>query len=314
MKALFFTLLIFAAAFLGYDYFMAPPGTKVVFKSLNIAAKKHDDGPVFKSAPVEDNVTAPAKETPAGTAASSPPPAAVTSAPSPDTPPTAKPKVEANGFMPPTYDPIEKLTTNWTKVPSSAFPRPVHLAQDVQFKMGAGTSKMAAGAPVVALAFDNSAVTVAPTEQSPARATVPLEATDLKSNLVAAYEDWKPKRTAYLRELYAKKQAALKAQGVFVAPTGSLDATGMPTRNPDGSYPLLLASIASEQVTEITKTNIHSWGPPNPTKVDGRDGWSIKVNYDAKTIFGPMPVDAQAVVVSGKVKGWYYIGSGEEVP
>lgn len=309
MKSLFFTLFIFGALFLGYDYFMAPPGTKVVFKSLNVVPKT-TEGPAFKSAPQEP--TEPAAPVAPAPAPEAPKPAPV--APAPAVAAITKPKTEANGFTPPTYDPIETLTSNWTKVPATAFPRPVHLTQDVQFKMGAGMAKVAAGAAAVALAFDNAMVTVAPTESSPARATVPLDATDLKSILIGVYEDWKPKRTATLRDLYARKLAMMKARGEVVAPTGSLDASGMPVRNPDGSYPLLLASMESGQVTEVKKQNVHSWGLPTPSKVEGKDGWSIKVNYDATTIFGPMPVEAQAIVVSGKVKGWYYLGSGEEVP
>ena len=183
-----------------------------------------------------------------------------------------------------------------------------------QFKMGAGSSTMNAGSAAVAMTFDNGVLTVAPTETSPARAAVALDATDLKAVLDAAYEDGKPMRTAGLREIYARKQAALKSQGVVVAPTGSLDASGMPIRNPDGTYPILLASMDSGQVTEVTRKNVHRWGLPTPAKIEGKDGWSIKVNYDANSIFGPMPVEAQALVANGKVKGWYYIGSGEEVP
>ena len=46
----------------------------------------------------------------------------------------------------------------------------------------------------------------------------------------------------------------------------------------------------------------------------GKDGWAIKVEYQADTIFGLQPVEAQALVVNGRVQGWFYTGSGEEVP
>lgn len=312
MKALFFTLLLFAGAFLGYDYYFAEPGTKLVFKSLNIVKPKAEPGPTFVSAPPENNEPA----TPTEPAEKNPPTAVPTATvtATPVKPVEEQPKTEKSGFTPPKYDSIEVLTANWTKIPSSAFPRDIHLKQDVQFKMGAGSAKVSAGAAASALGFDNGLLTVAPTETSPARATVPLDATDLKAVLNAVYEDWKPKRTAWLREIYIKKQAAMKAQGVVVAPTGSLNASGMPVRSADGTYPILLASMDAGQVTEVTRKNVHRWGEPTPAKIEGKDGWSIKVNYDANSIFGPMPVEAQALVANGKVKGWYYIGSGEEVP
>jgi hypothetical protein len=309
MKALFVTIIVFAALFLGYDYFLAPVGTKVVFKSLNVAPP----------APVQPVTAAPAEEKPVVIKPATPEPATPAPAPAapvPGGPPpvAAAPATEASGFTPPKYEPVEVLTANWTKIPASAFPRAVKLTKDAEFKMGAGTAKMAAGGAAVALAFDNGNLTIAPTETSPARAVVPLDATDLKSILTAAYENWKPLRTDMLRKLHERKMAALKSQGVMLAPTGSLDAAGKPVRNPDGTYPVLLASMSSGQVTEVTRKNVHSWGEPTPAKIEGKDGWSIKVNYDASTIFGPMPVEAQALIFNGRVKGWYYTGSGEEVP
>ena len=313
MKALFFTLIIFAAAFLGYDYYLATPGTKIIFTERNAVPDRPSTGPAVVAAPKETEAPAPATPPPVENPASINN-APVVTVPSTAAPASPAPATESNGFTPPKFEPIEVLTASWTKIPASAFPRTIHLSQDVQFKMGAGSAKMAAGASVVALEFDSGMLTVAPTETSPARAVVPLEATDLKAILHAVYEEWKPKRTAMLRDLYARKQAALKSQGVFVAPTGSLDAGGKPVRNADGTYPILLASISSGQVTEVTTKNVHSWGEASPAKVEGKDGWSIKVNYDANTIFGPMPVEAQALIMNGRVKGWYYTGSGEEVP
>lgn len=309
MKALLFTLIIFAAAFLGYDYYLAPVGTKVVFKSLNVAPP----------APVRTVETAPAIEKPVTTAPTAPEVSKPETAPVPSSPQTpvpvaAGPVAEPNGFTPPKFEPVEVLTANWTKIPPSAFPRAVRLTRDVELKMGAGSAKMTAGGAAVALAFDNGTLTIAPSETSPARAAVPLDATDLKTILSTAYENWKPLRTDMLRKLYERKLANLKSQGIMLAPTGSLDAGGKPVRNADGTYPILLASISSGQVTEVATKNVHSWGEPTPAKIEGKDGWSIKVNYDATTIFGPMAVEAQALIFNGRVKGWYYTGSGEEVP
>lgn len=311
MKALFFTLLIFTAVFLGYDYYLAPAGTKMVFKSLNIAPPAVPSHAPVLEAPqpkAPDATREPRPEQPAP-----PPTPAVTDTP-PPAPVAPPPAAEPNGFVPPRFEPVEALTANWTKIPASAFPRPVKTAREIELKMGAGTAKLPAGSSAVALAFDNGRLTVAPTETSPARAVVTLDDTDLRSILTAAYESWKPLRTDMLRKLYERKLASQKAQGIVTAPSGSLDPAGKPVRSGDGSYPILLASMSSGQVTEVTPKNIHSWGEPTPAKIEGKDGWSIKVNYDANTIFGPMPVEAQALIFNGRVKGWYYTGSGEEVP
>jgi hypothetical protein len=310
MKALFFTLLVFGGLFLGYDYFMAPVGTKVVFKSLNVAPPKAssaaDEMPVTPVAPTEvpksSEVTMVQETKPT-------PPPAPTVAPTP-----AAPTAEANGFVPPKFEPLEVLTNNWTKIPPSAFPRSVKLTQPVEFKMSVGGSKMPAGGSAVALAFDGGRLSLAPTEASTARAIAPIDSTDLKSIISAGYEEWKVLRTNMLRKQYAKKLELAKSQGVVVAPSGSLDAAGKPIRNPDGTYPILNASLSSGQVTEIKPSNVHRWGEATQVPIEGKTGWSVKVNYDATTIFGLMPVEAQALILDGRVKGWYYTGSGEEVP
>ena len=48
--------------------------------------------------------------------------------------------------------------------------------------------------------------------------------------------------------------------------------------------------------------------------VQGKPGWAVKVGCNVKTVFGLQPTEAQALVLNGKVVGWYYTGSGEEVP
>lgn len=307
MKALFFTILLFGALFLGYDYFMAPAGTKVVFKSLNVPTTPETQPKAVKS--VEPTETPKAPEvTMVPETKPAPPPAPVT----PVTP--AAPTTEANGFVVPKFEPLEVLTQNWTKIPPSAFPRTVKLTQPVEFKMSVGASKMPAGGSAVALAFENGRLSLAPTEASTARAIAPIDSTDLKSILSAGYEEWKVLRTNVLRKQHAKRLELAKSQGIVVSPSGSLDAAGKPVRNPDGTYPILNASISSGQVTEIKSTNVHRWGEATQVPIEGKTGWSVKVNYDATTIFGLMPVEAQALILDGRVKGWYYTGSGEEVP
>ncbi|MEZ5387605.1 MAG: hypothetical protein R3F13_19010, partial [Prosthecobacter sp.] len=207
------------------------------------------------------------------------------------------------------------LTANWLKIPESAFspPREVKLLQDAEFKMSVGTSKVAAGGIAFVIGAQNGVLTLAPTATSPARATLPIDGTDLKARLNKIYEDWKTVRAEELKTIALRKQQ-MSAQPVIAASSSEVDASGKPVRGDDGSYPLLIASMKRGQVTEIKPDNIIGWQTPQPAKIQGKDGWAIKVNYNAKTIFGEFPVEAQALVVDGHVQGWFYVGSGEEVP
>ena len=51
-----------------------------------------------------------------------------------------------------------------------------------------------------------------------------------------------------------------------------------------------------------------------PAMLEGKPAWSIKVQADVDTVFGLQPAEAQALVRDGRVKGWFYTGSGEPVP
>jgi hypothetical protein len=135
MKSLFYTILIIGGAFVGYDYFLAPPGQKIVFKSLNPPPKKKVT--LAETAPAEKPVTvetAPAPAKPMVVEAPKP------VAPTP--PPAPEPVKTTSG---PKFEPIEVLTGNWLKIPPTAFPREVKLLEDVMFKMSVGASKVAAG-------------------------------------------------------------------------------------------------------------------------------------------------------------------------
>lgn len=301
MKSLFYTILIIGGAFLGYDYFLAPPGQKIVFKSLNPPPTKKvipsESAPAAKPAAVE---AAPAPEKPM-----------VAEAPKPVVPPPAPEPAKASSG--PKFDPIEVLTGNWLKIPPTAFPREVKLLEDAMFKMSVGASKVAAGGIAFAMAAENGVLTLAPTKESSARAQLPIDSTDLKAQLNEAYEKWKILRVEELKASAARRQQA-NTQQVAAASSNEADASGKPLRAADGTYPLLIASMKRGQVTEITPDNIKGWEEPQPTKIQGKNGWGVRLHYEAKTIFGLMPVDAQAMVLDGKVVGWYYTGSGEEVP
>jgi len=303
MKSLFYTLLILGSIVAGYDYFLNPPGRKIIFKSLNPPKQ-------VKTAPVKTTL----EEKPA-VVETAPPPApimpALVATPKPAAP---APVAVSSG---PKFDPIEALTGNWLKIPPSAFPREVKLAQDAMFKMSVGASKISAGAKVIALGAENGMLTLAPTATSPARAQLPVDGTDLKAQLNESYEKWKIVRAEELKAIAAKKQqqTASPSASTASAPSSSeVDSSGKPVRAADGSFPLLIASMKRGQVTEIKPDNVTGWQEAQPATLQGKNGWAVKVSFNAKTVFGPQPAEAQALVVNGRVQGWFFIGSGEEVP
>ncbi|WP_395748417.1 hypothetical protein [Prosthecobacter sp.] len=308
MKSLFVTLLILGGAFLAYDYFGAPPGKKLVFKSLNVPvkpkvvqakpAKEEEEKPVVKEAMPE------------------PPKPAVVEAPKPVEPAPTKPAAPATtASSGPKFEPIENLTGNWLKIPQTAFPREVKLLQDTMFKMSVGASKVAAGGKAFAIGSEGGTIILAPTATSPARGQLPIDATDLKEQLNASYEKWKIVRAEELKAIAAKKALNASSAPVEAAPSSSeADAAGKPVRDSKGAFPLLVASMHRGQVTEIKPENVLDWNDPQPVMIQGRSGWAVKLTANVKTIFGLQPVEAQALVLNGKVTGWFYTGSGEEVP
>lgn len=302
MKSLFYTILIIGGAFLAYDYFGAPPGKKLVFKSLNPPVKPKvvpvkpavEEKPVVKETPPEP-VKPVVVEKPVEQA------------------PASKPTPASSG---PKFEPIEALTGNWLKIPASAFPREVKLLQAAVFKMSVGSSKIDAGGKAYALAADNGVLTLAPSAASPARAQLPIDGTDLKAQLNASYEKWKITRAEELKAIAANKLQTQPARSAAAAgPSSSeVDAGGKPVRDGTSGYPLLIASMKSGQITEIKPENITNWQDPQPTVIQGKPGWAVKVGCNVKTVFGLQPTEAQALVLNGRVVGWYYTGSGEEVP
>lgn len=318
MKSLFFTLLIIAGAFVAYDYFGAPPGQKIIFKSMNTGVPASAPAPVAHAPAKETNeIIALPKGKPVADTPSAPAPQAPASSSSPPASAAAAPVADADGYVPPRFDPLEVLTKGWTFIPPSAFnpPRELKLTKEVEFKLSAGSSKLAAGSKAYALGMTNGLLTVAPAPASPARAQVALDDTDLKTILHEGYERWKPLRTAALKKIWERKRAmAAGGEPAGTTLAGSTDESGRPRQNADGSYDLILASMRSGQVTEPKPDTMKHWGQPTEQLIEGKNGWAVRVRYEASTIFGPMEVEAQVLIVGGKVKGWYYTGSGEEVP
>jgi hypothetical protein len=229
------------------------------------------------------------------------------------------PAADADGFVPPTFPPIEDVVKNWMEIPKSAFPRPVKMLKPVEFvsiingnKIG---SKVPAGGDAQVISQDGLTLTVAPTPTSAAKAQVSIDDTDLKAVLNAAYEHWKVAMTEYRRRqhLFAKDSAG-RAKEAKASGKTAVVSNDAPKKNNEGSYDVLLASMKSGQVTEITPTNVKKWGDVQVEKIDGKDYFTILVDYTTKTMFGDFDTQAQARVANGKVEKWIYTGSGEVVP
>jgi hypothetical protein len=304
LKSLLVTLLIVGGAFLAYDYYQAPHAEKVVFKDSPY--------PVLPAAPVAPKPVEvkPLKGTEA--IADRAPSPDVRSAPLSSAPPkatAAAPKPSVPDFTPPPIPDVVQATQNWALIPPTAFPRPVKLTAPAAFASKFGSTQVPAGSEVTALSIQSGTLTVAPNAQSPLRATVPIDSTNLKAVLTAGYDAWRAKRIEEAR-LAAKnrKAAPVVEQATLVS------ADGKPVQAPDGTYPLLLASMLAGQVTEVTPASIRHWGAPEPGNFKGQTCWVMPVEYDAQTAFGKISSSALAKVVAGKVAGWFYKGSEEPVP
>lgn len=303
LKSLFVTLLLLAGAFLAYDYYLALPADKMVFKvsggmTENVAT-------AADVLPVEDVVDSPEMPAPTPVAA---PVVSVNAAPAPAPVPSDMGK-QVDSFTPPTIPDIERATAQWTMIPASAFPRIARLSKPITFKTSFGATEVPAGSEVAVVAAQAGVLTVAPNPQSAMRATVPLDATDLKTTLTGLYEAWRAKRIEAARYAWEQREKA-----PVVTTAASTMADGKPVLGTDGSYPLLMESMKTGQVTEITPTSITRWGSPESGSLNGKPCWIVPVEYDAQTAFGKMSTQAVAKVVDGKVAGWFYKGSGEPVP
>lgn len=231
--------------------------------------------------------------------------------------PKPEPPMPKEGdFVPPEFPPIEVVVQNWTAIPKSAFPRPVKLKKDLDLKMKIGNSTAAtqvkAGGQIIAIGQDGTTLLVSPTNTSPMRGRVNIEDTDVKEMLTTVYERWKVARLETLRRAHEFKLAAAE-RAKNAPPAANATATAgndKPAKDADGTYPLLLASMKSGQVTEIKPESIKEWGEPQLT--DGT--WTVIVKYETQTMFGKFDTEAQAQIKNGKVEKWIYTGSGEVVP
>lgn len=283
MKALFLTWLIIGGAVVLFLIFTKPSTQQEAISPTSASIRNVEPGTPPRS--MEDD---------------SPPPERLSAiAPAP-----AGPKVET----------LEELTKNWTAIPPSAFPRQVKLLREATFKSTAGSSKLPAGTAVLALACDKGILNLAPSESSPVRGMARVGDTDLKTQFRESYETWAAARAEALRKQQAEKQRTRVFDEPPSAVPGGVDQSGKPVRNSDGTYPVLLASMRSGQVTDITPKKVKTWGTPQLATMEGKPTWVINVDYDTIVFCGPIQAKAQAHVRDGRVIRWVYPGSGEPVP
>lgn len=319
MKALGALLILVAVGYVGYQYAYPP-----IMEMVGIEKAK----PVVVDIPQPSIVNVepppPKKKEPKST----PKPSEPTLQPTPAAmPPVATtmgasvPVADADGFIPPTFPPIEDLVKNWTEIPAGAFKHfpQVKLLKALEFVAVINGNKISSKVPVggtaVAVAQNGSNIEVAPSPSSPARATVSIDETDLKAVLTANYENFKKVQTERQRRqhLFAKESAG-RANEAKASGTAAVVSNAAPKKNSEGSYDLLLASMRAGQVTEITPSNVKKWGDVQVEKIDGKDYFTIIVDYTTKTMFGDFDTQAQARIAGDKVEKWIYTGSGEVVP
>lgn len=306
LKSLFITVLVLGGAFLAYDYFLAPPEDKMVFKQP-AAAKSSETGAQANVASTVPTVP----QTPQA-APPPPPPAPVNVAPVPmpaPAPVATAPTPSPDAFTPPALPTVEQATANWTRIPASAFPRQVKLVLPVAFKASYGSTQMPMGSEVTALSLENGLLVLAPTPTGAARASVSINSTDLKGTITTAYNAWRERRIEEARIAWKNRD-----RSPVVAAKPQVSADGKPEMSADGTCPLLLASMRAGMVTEVTPKSITRWGTPEQGEHNGKPCWVVSVEYDAQTLFGKFSTTAVAKVVDGRVAGWYYKGSGEQVP
>jgi hypothetical protein len=314
MKAILVLIIAAALTFLSYKFVYPPIAASLGIDKLG----KEEPTPVVVVAPKPEK-TEPIPEAPTP-AMEAPKPEApkpempVVMAPEP-APTPEPPKPKEGEFVPPEFPPIETVVGNWSTIPKSAFPRPVKMNRQFEFKIkiGSGTasSVVPAGRDVIAVAQQGQTLVIAPTPDSTARGEVSMEDTNLKDVLTSTYDKWKVWRVETLRRAHEFKKTA----GTRVVKSGpTVAGDDKPEKNAEGAYPLLLASMSAGEVTEIKPDNIKEWGEVAREKIEDTDFWTIIVKYETVTMFGKFDTEAQARIKNGKVLKWVYTGSGEVVP
>jgi hypothetical protein len=314
MKAILVLIIAAALTFLSYKFVYPPIAASLGIDKLG----KEEPTPIVVVAPKPEK-TEPIPEAPTPVMEAPKPEAPKPEMPvvmAPEPAPIPEPSKPKEGeFVPPEFPPIETVVGNWSTIPKSAFPRPVKMNRQFEFKIkiGSGTasSVVPAGHDVIAVAQQGQTLVIAPTPDSTARGEVSMEDTNLKDVLTSTYDKWKVWRLETLRRAHEFKKTA-GSRVIKSGPTVAGD--DKPEKNAEGAYPLLLASMSAGEVTEIKPDNIKEWGEVAREKIDDTDFWTIIVKYETVTMFGKFDTEAQARIKNGKVLKWVYTGSGEVVP
>ena len=118
-----------------------------------------------------------------------------------------------------------------------------------------GSSKAPEGSQVYALSAKGGVLTLAPTERSKARATVPIEDTDFKEVLGGIYEKWKASMVEMARARHEyriaqrERLSEMRASGDSSALVGAGE---RPEQEEDGKVPVMLESMWKGEVTEVS--------------------------------------------------------------
>ena len=244
-----------------------------------------------------------------------PEPVPVMEVPKPQPMPVAV--IDPNAYVAPVIPSIEEATKGWTALPASAFPRQVIMKRDLKLSMKMGnnsaSTEVKAGGTMFAVGQDGANILVSPSDTSPMKGAVSLDDTNLRDVLTQGYERWKVTYLVTSKNAHEFRLAA--AERAKNAPPeakggGAKAGNDKPVKDKDGTYPLLVASMKSGQVTEIKADIIKEWGEP----VLAEGVWTVIVKYETNTMFGKFDTEAQAYVKNGAVEKWIYTGSGEVVP
>ncbi len=318
MKPLIVIILAIAVGYVSYEYVYPPLADAMKFT-------KHVPKPETKQEIVVAPVPQPVKKEPKVVMEApkpEPKPEMKPEEPKPEMPKVAEaPPVDPNAFVAPVYPPVNELTQNWAVVPKAFFntPKQVTMKKDLELKMQMGKATAAAtfksGTKIFVMGQDGPNLVVGASAGSPMRGLVAMDDTDFKDVFTAAYEQVKIVQTENARKAHEYRLvSAERAKSAPATSGGGSSSNDKPTKDADGSYPLLLASIKAGEVTEIKPDNVKSWSDPAQEKIDGTEYWTVNVKYETQTMFGKFETEAQARIKNGRVEKWVYTGSGEVVP
>ncbi len=321
MKPLLVIALAIAVGYVSYEYVYPPFADAMKFTKH--VPKKEEPKKEIAVAPAPKPVVKKEPKIVMAEPKPEPKPEMKPEEPKPEMPKVPEPPpADPNAFVAPVFPPVDELTQNWAVVPKGFFntPKQVTMKKDLELKMQMGKATAAtifkSGTKIFVMGQEGANLVVGASAGSPMRGLVAMDDTDFKEVFSAAYEQVKIVQTENARKAHEYRLAS--AERAKNAPASASGGGGSsndkPTKDADGAYPLLLASMKSGEVTEIKPDNIKSWGDPAQEKIDGAEYWTVNVKYETQTMFGKFETEAQARIKNGRVEKWVYTGSGEVVP